>query len=63
MGTFARSRSARVRPVSLAAALVIVLGVLTGTAAAGSTREMYADVLTIGSDGHTPRLSALAPAT
>lgn len=30
---------------------------------AGSTREMYADVLTIGSDGYTPRLSALAPAS
>src|SRR5437660_6942534 len=30
---------------------------------AGSTREMYADVLTIGSDGHTPQLSALAPAS
>ena len=29
---------------------------------AGSTREMYADVLTIGSDGFTPHLSALAPA-
>jgi len=38
MGTFARSRSARVRPVSLAAALVIVLGVLTGTATPRKSR-------------------------
>lgn len=30
---------------------------------AGSTREMYADVLTIGSDGSTPHLSALPPAS
>jgi arabinan endo-1,5-alpha-L-arabinosidase len=30
---------------------------------AGSTREMYADALTIGSDGVTPQLSALAPAS
>jgi hypothetical protein len=29
---------------------------------ASTTREMYADVLTIGSDGYTPQLSALAPA-
>jgi arabinan endo-1,5-alpha-L-arabinosidase len=30
---------------------------------AGTTREMYADVLTIGSDGYTPSVSALAPAS
>jgi hypothetical protein len=30
---------------------------------AGTTREMYADVLTIGSDGSTPQLTALAPAS
>jgi arabinan endo-1,5-alpha-L-arabinosidase len=30
---------------------------------AGSTREMYADVLTIGADGHTPQLTPLAPAS
>lgn len=30
---------------------------------AGTTREMYADVLTIGSDGFTPSVSALAPAS
>lgn len=30
---------------------------------AGTTREMYADVLTIGSDGYTPQLSPLAPAS
>jgi len=30
---------------------------------AGSTREMYADVLTIASDGYTPQLSPLAPAS
>ncbi|HTU74804.1 MAG TPA: hypothetical protein VMG38_14915 [Trebonia sp.] len=28
---------------------------------AGGTREMYAHVLTIGSDGYTPQLSPLAP--
>lgn len=30
---------------------------------AGTTRELYADVLTIGSDGYTPSLSPLAPAS
>jgi arabinan endo-1,5-alpha-L-arabinosidase len=30
---------------------------------AGTTREMYADVLTTGSDGYTPQLTALAPAS
>jgi arabinan endo-1,5-alpha-L-arabinosidase len=29
---------------------------------AGTSREMFADVVTIGSDGSTPQLSALAPA-
>ena len=30
---------------------------------AGTTRELYADVVTIGSDGYTPSLSPLAPAS